>query len=653
MGKRNKKRRKSQLSRPPKRAKHPQVVMPHFPEIGEEGPSVDAASAHFDAPAASALSPQAQRPFGAVDPSMYQSTRYQKFRNTVESLRASLPDGVEQFATYDLPDLKDRSWLTRYCIKKEEGALPGWQQLILEKAGFNWVRGRPPRPKSAAKKNKSKWTQAYEALIVACEADTTPLLGLLRGDDAHYTWLRRQITAMQHAKLSQAHREKLQALPFDFALVCQDARFGAWRARFKAFAGGHTPRDRRWAAQQVRARKQGELPQWRIDALDAIDFDWTVQVAASPASKAETRKRMEDRWRAKLDRYCELLAEHGPDAPFPVRVDKTIRPWLSRMRTMYKRGELRPELVAEFKARGFEFDGKARQRRDWQANYRKLCAFKEKFGHVQVPSSYCEDPALGKWFAIQQERMRKALLPPDKLEPLLALGVPPRNATARVEVQQSHISPWLNKFSEIQVILDAKHDGRLPRVGRFSERLKGWMKRQAKKMQSGALEPWQIEKLASIGFDPQHLPEPPPLVDWGDRLERLRRFIKENGHAQVPRGYPDRKLGAFVEGIRERKRRGKLKQRELQELREVGFVFSPIREVTPAWMREYAALKEFHQQNGHSNVPRAFPENQPLAEFVAQQRQRGRKGKLLAEHIRLLDALDFRWVGAHPEPKSA
>jgi hypothetical protein len=582
---------------------------------------------------------------------MYQSTRYRKFRRTVESLRATLPDSLEQFATYDLPDLKDRSWLIRYCIKKEEGALAEWQQFILEKAGFNWVRGRPPRPKSSPKKNKPQWEQKYEALIAACAADATPMLGLLRCDEAHYKWLRRQVTAIKAGKLSAAHREKLQALPFDFDIVFNGAGFGPWRSRFKAYAAGQMPTAERWAAHQALVHSNGKMPQWRIDALNALDFDWTVKAPAAAKSKEEARKKIEDRWRAKLDRYGELQAAHGPTAPFPVRTDESIRPWVSRMRALYKKGKLRPEMVKEFEAKGFEFDGRAARKREWQGSYQKLRTFKKKFGHVEVPSSYCEDPALGKWFAIQQERMRKGILLPEKLKQLKALGVPPRNAIARTKSQKSHISPWLKKFSEIQLIVEAEHGGRLPKVGRFPERHRSWMKRQAKKIASGALDHWQIEKLESIGFEPQHLPEPPPQVDWEDRLERLRCFIKEHGHARVPRGYTDRKLGAFVEGIRGRKRKGTLNERELSELREVGFVFSPIREVTPAWRREYETLKDFHRQRGHSDVPRAYPENQALAEFVAQQRQRARKGMLLAEHIRLLDALDFRWVGEHPVSK--
>jgi len=613
----------------------------------------------FDAPAAPGSLSGQQRPFGAVDPSMYHSTRYRKFRDKVKALRASLPDDLEQFATYDLPELKDRQWLTRFCIKQEAGTLSAWQQIILEQAGFNWVRGRPPQvkaPKPSSPQPSAyelRWQQKYDQLAAACAADNRPWLGLLLCEDAPFDWLCRQLIALKEDRLSAERLEKLRALPFDLDVVRQEPGFRRWRTSFKAYREGRLQQPRRWAVQQALQRETGALPQWRIDALDALGFDWQVNAAASTRSgvRKSKQERMEDRWRAKLEQYCALHAASGQSGPLPVDADPSLRPWISRMRSYYNKGLLRPELIEAFKAKGFEFDGRAARRRSWQQFYRRLVAFKEKFGHAQVPSSYCDDPALGKWFAIQQERMRKGKLPPEKLQPLLELGVVARNAVARPKVQRSHISPWLKIFNQILAILTAEHGGRLPAVGRFSEPHKAWMKRQAKKIESGLLEPWQLEKLDSIGFDLQHLPEPPPQVDWGDRLERLRRFIQEHGHARVPRGHPDRKLGAFVETIRERKRKGKLSQSEQRVLRESGFIFTPLREVTPAWKRLYAELQQFHQREGHSHVPRAYPRNQPLAEFVAQQRQRGRKGLLLAEHIRLLDALDFRWSGGHPVPK--
>ena len=48
------------------------------------------------------------------------------------AIQATLPNSLEPFATYDLRDLKQRRWLTRYCIKKEAGELD-----------FKWSGGHP------------------------------------------------------------------------------------------------------------------------------------------------------------------------------------------------------------------------------------------------------------------------------------------------------------------------------------------------------------------------------------------------------------------------------------------------------------------------------------------------------------------------------
>ncbi|TVP79068.1 MAG: hypothetical protein EA353_07150 [Puniceicoccaceae bacterium] len=664
MGKRKPKKRKNKLARPPKRrASPPMPVFPPFP-VDDEAAFLDAGLDELDAPMASPRLPKNKQPRGAVDPSLYESARYKTFRDSVAAIRASLPESVEKFATYDLPDLKDRRWLARYCIKKEAGELPGWQQVILEKAGFNWVRGRPPEPKRKKAKKAGpsifdiRWQESYAALREVCSTGAAAefgLLGLLHGDEVHYDWVRRQIVAAKAGKLSQQRLEQLRALPFDFELVKNDPGFTQWRKSFRQYAAGEMTNAARWEAHQSRARRAGKMPEWRIRALDTLGFNWVLEVKvrppAAPKKKVDAQKNMEDRWRARLAEYLELQAEHGKSGQLPLYANASLRPWISRMRMRYKKGQLSPELVKEFTEQGFNFDGKAVYLAQWNEFYQKLCAFKQRFGHLRVPIGYCDDPALGRWFANQQECLRNGRLKGEKLAKLKALGVPPRQRTASSKMKKSNLSIWLRLFREVEAILQAEHGGRMPEFGAFSVPHKSWMKREAKKLKAGTLEPWQVEHLQSIGFDPDKLPERPPQVDWADRLERLRRFIQEHGHAQVPRGYTDKKLNAFVDRIRMRKRKGDLNLRELSELRAVGFVFSPNREVSPAWRREYESLKAFYEKHGHSDVPRSFPENQGLAEYVAQQRQRGRKGRLLAEHIRLLDALNFRWIGEHPVGK--
>jgi len=681
MGKRKSKKRKNKLTRPPKKkAAKPaiewerSVMPPAYDWASGDGEATEEAPASdLDAPCVPWYTPESERPFGAVDPSMHDSTRYRKFRDAVAAIRDTVPDSLPTFATYDVPDLAQRRWLTRYCLKKETGQLTDWQQLILAKAGFNWQRGRQPVAKTvrpAAKRDRgtsksatrskgeatrvsryeAAWTAAYEALLEACAAESPALalVALLRGDDAHYNWLRKQIVAARAGKLVPGRRERLQALPFDFDALLGDRNVTNWRAAFKAYAAGELKNPERWAAIQGRAREAGKLPRWRMQALDAIGFDWSV--ASQPAGVSK----MEARWRDKLERYLALEAVHGKPLSMDLEAAKPLRPWLSRMREQYKKGRLRPELIAEFEARGFEFSGTAlrRQRLDrkWNRQFAKLEAFKQRFGHALVPSSYADDPELGVWLARQRERWRLGKLKGGKLARLQAIGAGP-SAGDSSRPGRSHLSAWLKVYRRIVAFLEAEHDGRLPEVGRIPEKHRTWLKRQRDKMEAGKLEPWQLEKLDAIGFKPGALPEPPPPVDWAERIGRLRRFVDEHGHARVARSCPDKKLYAFVQRVRKRKREGKLSAQQKRELKALGFSFDPFGEVSPAWMRQYEALQRYHRRHGDCRVPRVYPEAQDLAEFVAQQKQRGRKGLLLAEHIRLLDALDFPWSGGRPTPK--
>lgn len=40
-------------------------------------------------------------------------------------------------------------------------------------------------------------------------------------------------------------------------------------------------------------------------------------------------------------------------------------------------------------------------RRNWDESFEALIAYKKKFGHVLVPSSYADDSALGHWVRLR------------------------------------------------------------------------------------------------------------------------------------------------------------------------------------------------------------------------------------------------------------
>jgi hypothetical protein len=629
----------------------------------------------LDAPQVSWRVPTSERPFGAVDLSAFMSLRYQKFHAEVAAIRASLPDTLQQFAVYDVPDIKQRRWLTRYAIKKEKADLYDWQQVILENAGFNWVRGRKPSEKRSKKpsgpsKYELAWMQSYEALRDVCHASDPmlALVALLRSDDLHYTWLRRQIVAIRAGKLKAERLQLLQQLPFDFDIVSADRGFTQWRSRFKAYVSGKIKDPERWAALQCYAKENGTLPDWRIQALDTIGFDWDLDTSivasgAQVSKSGSALERMEARWRVKLDEYLELEVKYGKPLSMRHSEARRLRPWLSRMREHYKKGALRPELIAEFEARGFEFSGKDLRKKlidqSWNQQFKKLEKFKERFGHVRVPSTYRDDPELGTWLAHQRERLAKGAVKGKKLARFQAIGVKPSARFGQHEPAKVHISAWLKIFRQIEAYLNKNHGGRMPPVADLSDKHRSWLKRQRDKIHNGDLEQWQLDKLNEIGFDPERLPVPLTKVerklkqeaDWQDRMTRLRNFMQEHGHGNVARSCSDKKLYAFVQRVRLRNRQNRLSPDQLAELKALGFSFDPSREATPAWMRLYGVLKAYYDENGDCRVPRQYPVDQALAEFVAQQKQRGRKGLLLAEHIRLLNELNFEWIDGPPQPK--
>src|SRR5205085_10733837 len=70
---------------------------------------------------------------------------------------------------------------------------------------------------------------------------------------------------------------------------------------------------------------------------------------------------------------------------------------------------------------------------------------------------------------------------------------------------------------------------------------------------------------------------------------------------------------------------------------------STIRET--AWRRQYDALVRFRNVEGHSDVPRRHPADPALARWVSHQRERRATGRLSADHVSLLDQLQFPWSG--------
>ena len=121
----------------------------------------------------------------------------------------------------------------------------------------------------------------------------------------------------------------------------------------------------------------------------------------------------------------------------------------------------------------------------------------------------------------------------------------------------------------------------------------------------------------------------------------LKRFKDENGNCEAPQGYAENlQLGSWVANQRNKFRADTLSAERIKLLDEIGFSWNKIDATRE---RRFAELVRFKMERGHVNVPKRFPENPKLANWITVQRRQRKNGKLSQERVQRLDALGFEW----------
>jgi hypothetical protein len=126
----------------------------------------------------------------------------------------------------------------------------------------------------------------------------------------------------------------------------------------------------------------------------------------------------------------------------------------------------------------------------------------------------------------------------------------------------------------------------------------------------------------------------------------LLAFKAAHGHCNVPSGYAqDPSLAVWVFNCRRQQKQGSLGADRFKQLDAIGFTWAvrTRRFVARDWDAMLAQLAAFHRDHGHSNVPHAWPPNRELAAWLHGVRCNNRSGRLSADRVRQLDALDVVW----------
>ncbi|WP_435769689.1 helicase associated domain-containing protein [Nocardioides sp. SYSU DS0651] len=224
-----------------------------------------------------------------------------------------------------------------------------------------------------------------------------------------------------------------------------------------------------WVSTQRTFRRNGRIKPDRLELLDQHGFDWEPAAAARSAN---------------LALLAEYLKEYG-DINVPVmyrsRTGKPIGKWLQAQIGAYHEGKLSDHVRVGLEVLGVDWTFGRVDPFDMALD--ELRRYVETEGDVHVPNSYVAPSgfALGKWFAKNKSLMKKAALPPERIQQLRELGVDP-DRDMREEA-------WLQGFDVLRKYHAEVGDARVPshHVTRTGFALGSWRRTQRSWLKSGRL----------------------------------------------------------------------------------------------------------------------------------------------------------------------
>lgn len=271
----------------------------------------------------------------------------------------------------------------------------------------------------------------------------------------------------------------------------------------------------------------------------------------------------------------------------------------------------------------------------WDTFFGKLAAFKERFGHCNVPQNW-EDHTLTSWLG--RQRQTRKLLSRDQIVRLNGVGF--------IWDVQSLV--WDEMFAKLKMFKERFGHCNVETGGEKYPALHGWVSNQRTRRKKGTLTDERIEQLDSLGFlwDWQTVKRDKTWMKWYRELEN---YTREHGNPHVPSAYRNTKLASWV-WIQRQRRKGTYKLKgsldsmtteQASLLDELGFRWDARDE---KWAENFEELKKFKTQYGHCEVGLIAGDNDKLLSWVSVQRSSQARGKLDDERQAQLDALGFSWA---------
>ena len=489
-------------------------------------------------------------------------------------------------------------------------------------------------------------------------------------------WASNQRHARNH--LPEDRLNRLNSIGFSWDPIDENWEYGFDELKFFKEKKGHclvpaTLQSRgfvlgNWVSRQ-RVRKS-ELDDSRIYRLDALGFSWNPH---------------EDLWEKSFTALTKFRDREGHTiVPQGFKVGElTLGTWVGRQRL--QRNKLTNEKIRRLNSLDFSWDPKSEQ---WDEAFRALTCFKKREGHMLVPAKHKEgEVMLGSW--VQSQRYNKDQLPEERLKRLDSIGFiwdqlqdkwekhfaallkfHKREGHTLVPISHTEnelsLGSWVRNQRSNRSVIPAARQKRLVEIGftwdvfanRWDEafaalkcfkkreghtlvpsghvengiRLSSWTKNQ--RTQRANMDPARLRQLNEIGFIWDANDE-----SWKQYLGLFRKFIKREGHSNVPQRHLEDglKLGLWVNNLRHGK--NEIQPDRLKLLNSLNFPWDPF---ATRWESNFQALLKFRKREGHINLPKGHIESGiNLSSWTVI--QRAQRVKMQPSRRRRLEDIGFSW----------
>jgi hypothetical protein len=193
---------------------------------------------------------------------------------------------------------------------------------------------------------------------------------------------------------------------------------------------------------------------------------------------------------------------------------------------------------------------------DWQAKFWELKAFKDKFGHCNVPQHWTDNPVLGRW--VIRQRVRRNKLSADRIDKLNSIGFIWNLPEYWWECRYDELLAFKEKYGHCNVSKG---------ISRYKA-LADWVIKQRKdfKNKEKRLDDRKIKKLNQAGVNWGIITR----VSWEYRYKELKKFKRQHSHCRVPQRWKENPALANWVSIQRRDRK-KLSRKKIVLLDKIGF----------------------------------------------------------------------------------